>query len=81
MEVIGDLIQLQIVGIFGWACTPAAFQKVTRAIKWELSHTLKSVVEMHFDDIIRVSFEEDIIEDLAVATELSVFLLGVDNSS
>ena len=33
MELIGDLVYLQIAGIFGWACTPAAFQTVTRAIK------------------------------------------------
>jgi hypothetical protein len=37
MEVTGDLVYLQIAGIFGWACTPVAFQTVTRAIKWELS--------------------------------------------
>ena len=36
MEVTGDVVYLQIVGIFGWACTPAAFQVVTRAgILWE----------------------------------------------
>ena len=33
---------LQIVGIFGWAGAPAAFQVVTRAISWDLRHALKS---------------------------------------
>ena len=32
----GDIVYLQIAGIFGWAGTPAAFQVVTRAISWEL---------------------------------------------
>lgn len=30
MEVTGDLIYLQLCGIFGWSCTPAVFQVVTR---------------------------------------------------
>ena len=76
MEVTGDLVYLQIAGIFGWACTPAAFQTVTRAIKWELSRTLKSAVEMYVDDIIGVCFEEDVVDDLAVAREVCVSLLG-----
>ena len=32
MLLTGDLVYLQIAGIFGWAGTPAAFQVVTRAI-------------------------------------------------
>ena len=76
MEVTGDLVYLQIAEIFGWACTPAAFQTVTRAIKWELSHTLKSAVEMYVNDIVGVCFEEDIVEDLAVAREVCISLLG-----
>jgi hypothetical protein len=31
-----DLVYLQLVGVFGWDGTPAAFQAVTRAISWEL---------------------------------------------
>ena len=76
MELTGDLVYLQIAGIFGWACTPAAFQTVTRAIKWELSHTLKSAVEMYVDDIIGVCFEDDLVQDLAVAREVCISLLG-----
>ena len=56
MEVTGDLVYLQITGIFGWACTPAAFQVVTRAIKWELTHILQSCVDMYVDDIIGVCY-------------------------
>ena len=32
MEVTGNLVYLQIAGIFGWVCTPAAFQVVTMGI-------------------------------------------------
>ena len=35
MELTDDIIYLQICGIFGWSSTPAAFQVVTRALKWE----------------------------------------------
>ena len=76
MEVTGDLVYLQIVGIFGWACTPAAFQTVTRAIKWELSHILKSSVEMYVDDIIGVCFQDDIAEDLERTKAVCTDLLG-----
>jgi hypothetical protein len=34
MLLTGDLVYLQIAGIFGWTGTPAAFQVVTRAISW-----------------------------------------------
>ena len=54
MEVTGDLVYLQIAGIFGWACTPAALQVVTRAIEWELTHILQSCVDMYLDDIIKI---------------------------
>ena len=36
MELTGDLIYLQIAGIFGWMRTRAAFQVVTRALNGEL---------------------------------------------
>ena len=76
MEVTGSLVYLQMAGIFGWACTPAAFQMVTRAIKWELSHSLRSSVEKYVDDIIGVCFEEDISEDLVRARAICTDLLG-----
>lgn len=47
MELTGDLIYLQICGIFGWSSTPAAFQVVTRALKWEFKSCLKSLTEMY----------------------------------
>ena len=76
MEVTGDLIYLQIAGIFGWACTPAAFQVVTRAIIWELSHVLNSCVDMYVDDIIGACFDENLQSDLVIARQVCTDLLG-----
>jgi hypothetical protein len=41
MLLSDDLVYLQMVGIFGWSGTSAAFQVVTRAITWELRHALR----------------------------------------
>ena len=32
MEVSHNLVYLRIADIFGWSCTPAVFQVVTRAL-------------------------------------------------
>jgi hypothetical protein len=76
MLLTGDRVYLQIVGIFGWSGTPAAFQVVTRAITWEMKHALKSRTLMYVDDIIGVGFGEDIEVDLAEAGRICVDLLG-----
>jgi hypothetical protein len=36
-----DLVYQRSVGGFGWSCTPAAFQVVTRAVQWELRGVLE----------------------------------------
>ena len=64
MQLTNDLIYLQLVGIFGWAGTPAAFQVVTRAIQWELKHRLAGSTLMYVDDIIGVCFENQLTNDL-----------------
>ena len=76
MEVTGDLVYLQFVGIFGWACTPAAFQVVTRALKHELNHILKSCVEMYVDDAVGVCLGRDLESDKALARGVCTSLLG-----
>ena len=76
MEVTGDLVYLQIVGIFGWACTPAAFQTVTRAIIYELHHKLQSAMHMYVDDIVGVCFAKDLAADLIQARATCTDLLG-----
>ena len=76
MLLTGDLVYLQIAGIFGWAGTPAAFQVVTRAITWELRHALRSSTLMYVDDIIGVCFAEDVDQDLARTRDICTSLLG-----
>ena len=76
MELTGDLMYLQIAGIFGWSSTPAAFQVITRAIQWELKHLLHSRILMYVEDIIGVCFAKDIVCDLAVTRNVCSRLLG-----
>ena len=76
MMLTDSTVYLQIAGIFGWAGTPAAFQVVTRAIKWELQHRLRSSTIMYVDDIIGVCMAQDLVSDLALARETCVSLLG-----
>ena len=76
MELTGDLIYLQICGIFGWSSTPAAFQVVTRALKWEFKSLLKSYTEMYVDDVIGVCFAEDVASDIKEAARICTSLLG-----
>ena len=76
MEVSDNLVYLQIAGIFGWSCTPAAFQVVTRALKWELAHALQSLIDMYVDDIIGVCFVHDLESDLRLARGICLSLLG-----
>lgn len=76
MLVSDDLVYLQMVGIFGWTGTPAAFQVVTRALTWEMRHALQSHVLMYVDDILGVCFVADIDADLALARNICTSLLG-----
>jgi hypothetical protein len=76
MMLTDSLVYLQIAGIFGWAGTPAAFQVITRAIKWELNHALHSSVTMYVDDVIGVCMECDLASDLALTRAICTGLLG-----
>ena len=76
MEVTGDLIYPRIYGIFGWSSTPAAFQVVTRALRWEFKLRLKSYTEMYADDIIEIGIVEDVAADIERATQICNNLLG-----
>jgi hypothetical protein len=71
-----DLVFLQMVGIFGWSGTPAAFQVVTRAITWELQHALRSRTVMYVDDLMGVCIKEDLEADLITARGICTSLLG-----
>ena len=76
IELTGDLIYLQIAGIFGWSSIPAAFQVITRAIQWELKHLLDSLILMYVDDIIGMYFAKDIASDLGITRNVCMRLLG-----
>jgi hypothetical protein len=62
-----DLVYFQLVGISGWAGTPAAFQVVTSAICWELRHALRSRTLMYVDDVAA---------DLSATRDICTSLLG-----
>lgn len=76
MLVSNDLVYLQLVGIFGWSGTPAAFQVVTRALTWEMRHALRSRTVMYVDDVMGVCFDVDLEADLAKAKDICTSLLG-----
>ena len=63
------LSEFQFVGIFGWSCTPAAFQVVTRAISFELCHWLTSRTLTYVDDVIGICMASDIEEDIKRCTD------------
>lgn len=79
MLLSDDLVYLQIVGIFGWSGTPAAFQVVTQAITWELRHALQSRTVMYVDDIIGVCMVVDLEADLIKTREICTSLLGPES--
>ena len=59
----GGLVAFFLSGTFGWGGTLYAFQVLTRAIDWELNHGpvhFKGRCVMYVDDIMGVSFEEDL---------------------
>lgn len=79
MELTGDLIYLQMCGIFGWLSAPATFQVVTRALKWEFKSLLTSYTEMYVDDVIGVCFAENVATDIKEATRIYLSLLGPES--
>lgn len=79
MLLSDDLVYFQMVGIFGWSGTPAAFQVVTRAITWELRHALQSRTVMYVDDIIGVCMVADLQADLIKTREICTSLLGPES--
>jgi hypothetical protein len=76
MMLTDDTVYFQTAGIFGWAGTPAAFQVVTRAIKFELSNALHSSILMYVDDIVGVGLASRVEQDLALTRRICTDLLG-----
>jgi hypothetical protein len=62
-EMMDGLMYFHLCGVFGWSCTPAAFQVVTRAVVWELRHKLKGKAVMHVDDILGICLRSQLDHD------------------
>jgi hypothetical protein len=75
-ELVDGLIFFHLCGVFGWSCTPAAFQVITRAIVWELKHKLRGRAKMYVDDIFGVSLRKNLAHDMDCARGVVVGLLG-----
>jgi hypothetical protein len=76
MLLTDDVVYFQIAGIFGWSGTPAAFHVVTRAISWELRHTLAGRALMYVDDIVGICLDTDLASDLSRTKTICTDLLG-----
>jgi hypothetical protein len=75
-ELVDDLIFFHLCGVFGWSCTPAAFQVITRAIVWELRHKLRGRAKMYVDDLFGISLRTNLEYDMACARKAVTDLLG-----
>jgi hypothetical protein len=76
MMLTDGLVYFQTAGIFGWGGTPASFQVVTRAIRFELAATLHSSTLMYVDDIIGVGMRQHVPTDLILTRDICTNLLG-----
>jgi hypothetical protein len=76
MLLTDDVVYFQIAGIFGWSDTPDAFHVVTRAISWELRHTLAGRALMYVDDIVGICLDTDLASDLSRTKTICTDLLG-----
>ncbi len=75
-ELVDDLIFFHLCGVFGWSCTPAAFQVITRAIVWDLRHKLRGRAKMYVDDLFGISLRTNLEYDMACARKTLTDLLG-----
>ena len=76
MNLVGNLIIFFLCGVFGWSCTPFAFQVVTRAIMFELRKILYGLIVMYVDDIFGICLRAHLERDLAKSREFCIALLG-----
>jgi hypothetical protein len=72
----GGLVLLVMCGMFGWNCTPFAFQVVTRAIVHELLRLLKGAALMFVDDLIGCTLRRYQLADLRTSEAVCNDLLG-----
>lgn len=77
-EMQGGLVAFFFCGMFGWTGMPAAFQVVTRAIRWELQQpgVLRGLMNMYIDDIAGVTLRRWVDGELEVSRVVIKKLLG-----
>jgi hypothetical protein len=77
MELVGGLCVIFLVGTFGYTGTPAAFEVVTRALRFELSYRLLGVLlGVYVDDAMAAAWREDMAADAWTVESLIEGLLG-----
>jgi hypothetical protein len=67
VELSEDTLIFFLCGIFGWTGMSAAFQVVSRCLKWELSRIVSGPVMLYVDDIFSVSLRRDLMGPDAIA--------------
>jgi hypothetical protein len=75
-ELVDGLMYFHLCGVFGWSCTPAAFQVVTRAIVWEMKHKLKGKGIMYVDDILGICLRSQLQHDMDCTRRIVTDLMG-----
>lgn len=76
MVLSNNRVFIFLCGVFGWTCTPAAFQVVTRALTFEMNNRLKGKVQIYVDDIMGVCKRNDLSHDMDTARIICTGLLG-----
>jgi hypothetical protein len=77
MELMGGLCVIFLVGTFGYTGTPAAFEVVTRALRFELAKRLiGKLLGVYVDDAMGGAWREDISMDASIVEALIEGLLG-----
>ena len=76
MELSDDLLIFFLCGVFGWSCTPFAFQVVSRALLFELRSLLAGMILIYVDDLMGVCWKKDLQSELSIARLICTSLLG-----
>jgi hypothetical protein len=63
-EMKYDLLVFLLCGVFGWAGTPAVFQVVSRAIKYQVNTFTSGMADIYVDDIFGVSLKQSAQSDI-----------------
>lgn len=62
-----DLAIFFLCGVFGWTGTPAAFQVVSRALRFQINEAIEGVIDIYVDDLCGVSTHSSVEADISMA--------------